>query len=93
MANFKVGDVCVIVNSITHAENIGRHCTVTSELYQWWCMGVNWSVHDIVSENGEAYRAHPDCLRKIEPPKPPDEQRQELGEWELCPWQPKRERV
>jgi hypothetical protein len=25
------------------------------------------------------------CLRKIEPPP----QREELGEWELCPWQPK----
>jgi hypothetical protein len=29
--------------------------------------------------------------RRIWPRKPPEEKREEIGEWELCPWRPKQD--
>lgn len=31
--------------------------------------------------------------KRLRPRRPPDEKREELGEWELCPWQPTKEKA
>lgn len=89
---FEIGEVAIFQNAVIDASKNGLECTVIGELrVRHWV----WS-HTGQEDSGMAYRiqwpdgytnaAYPNQLRKRRPPEPP---RQEVGDWELCPWQPK----
>lgn len=64
---FRVGDVCEIVESFFHPENIGLECTITSALHT----KAGWdgvSFHEIRLPSGKKQFASPECLRKKRPP-------------------------
>lgn len=46
--------------------------------------------YKIQTPDGKEWGATPDMLRKK---KPPGQPREQLGEWELCPWRPKHRSV
>lgn len=94
---FQVGDVCEIVRNFnigTHYCN-GRECTIVSIGAHVGChskgpMGhCHFDCHVTVAGCGpQVFCCEFACLRK----KPPPADRQQLGRWDLCPWQPKKVR-
>lgn len=82
--SFKVGDLCEIIEDAFRRTRVGRQCTVMSDLrphpHYSYIM-----IHDIVLQgDSEILWAQPECLRKITPPP----KREDVGEWDLCPWRP-----
>lgn len=85
---FKVGEVAIITS-------VGRYhgsdCTILSELHSDYgkCPTSgrgSWAVcYDIETPDGKQWLALPHELRKKHPPA---RIREDLGEWELCPWKP-----
>jgi hypothetical protein len=92
MDKFEVGETALVAMIPKNTENvhhvaIGDEVTVVGEYRirtfrtgkRHWCYLVSLG-------DGHSYRARRQWLRK----KPPKTQlREQLGEWELCPWQPK----
>jgi len=91
--NFKIGDVCIGQNARWDFSRNGMECVIVGELElrTYWtnsectksdtgmCYEVEWA-------DGEIGCGRPDQLRLKKPPAPPE--RQQVGEWELCPWKP-----
>lgn len=95
MSAFKVGDRVVIV-SCRVPENqkfIGQEMTVIEVGCRGWGHITGWRDDhvrcDFKHHNGYLYT--PETLRKIDPPSNYDGN--QAGEWDLCPWRPKRERA
>lgn len=84
--SFKVGDLCEVIEDAFNPARLGRQCTVMSALKPHPHPRLSYiMVHDIVLQGeSEVHWAQPACLRKITPPP----QREQTGEWDLCPWRP-----
>lgn len=99
MSAFKVGDVCVIVGADTHKEQIGRQCVIVSGPRTLYPSGTDISYFGCEIEidgfpsphHSGKWSCRIEYLRKIDPPSNYDGN--QAGEWDLCPWQPKRERA
>jgi len=83
MDDFKVGDVAVIVYSALPWYPVGTEVTILE------IVGPPYSSEEYLVDrmpDGCLVYAGRRCLRKK---RPPDEvKREELGEWDLCPWKP-----
>lgn len=90
--NIEVGAVCIGMGATWLFEKNGMECVVIGGLelraytsyasgepkaFAAHCYLVRWADEEITC-------ALPEQLRRKPPP-----QREEIGEWELCPWQPK----
>lgn len=94
--NFKVGDVCVIVNADIHPEHNGRECSVYegprivypqgSEAYYGYIIDIPGSPSDCKTGR---WCARPEHLRLK---RPPNKDEFVAGEWELCPFNPYKKR-
>lgn len=100
MDKFEIGEVAILWKP--GAINHGKECTIIGPLRMVECQGM-WS-GDVIEElcyqvdygpgfvygpfhsKGARQWCSPKHLRKKRPPEQPREQ---LGEWALCPWQPK----
>lgn len=91
MANFKIGEIAILVGGGRgepgYDHYVGTEVVIESGLKRypqaWGGVG-----YDILAKDGKELFAIPSALRKrYEPPT----QREAVGEWELCPWQPQRE--
>lgn len=98
MANFKVGDVCVIVSSATNPDYVGCEVTIIGPLETYTDMddGIEYQGHEVegpnVPVNDEwANMCAPHELRLKRPPQTYDGL--STGDWDLCPWRPTKERV
>ena len=92
MSEFAVGEVAVYVNVASHYNG----CDVTIVAihpHAIWASGYSHlnglTAYEIagpftVAEPDKNHGVPVSMLRK----KPPPQRRQELGEWELCPWRP-----
>jgi hypothetical protein len=90
--SFQVGDVCIVVRTCLELSHlVGMECTIVDVLRDGFSYPY---LTDVPTGDGKFYYASDNNLRKR---KPPDDQKKretdkpELGEWELCPWRPKRE--
>jgi len=90
--NFSIGDRVVIVMhpdvEVWDVEiPVGSVGTVAGPLERCPTIkGVDWChSHRIDFDDGRYEWFVPQCLQKLEPPPAP---REEVGEWELCPWKP-----
>lgn len=85
--NFKVGDVCEIVNgkNDVRADYLGLECVVLS-LSSKIPGKLSIEVPAKPSGHRDGYAAFPDNIRKKRPPSNYDGD--QAGDWDLCPWQP-----
>lgn len=86
---FDIGEVALVVGppaglNNDHGFQEGDEVTVVEglKIRQFGHGERLWSY--VVTRDGRRYRAVPEWLRKRRLPP----QRQEIGEWELCPWRP-----
>ena len=94
---FKVGDVCVWKACLCRpllgpSGHVGKECTIIS-IDPTDRDGAFYETNLPASTSGRASTpqawACDNCLELKQPPP----QREALGEWELCPWQPIREQT
>jgi hypothetical protein len=97
---FEVGEVAILIqpddvgNSGVPGHGVprGSEVTVISTIeYLPMRMGGEsrgiMAVHRITDQAGRLWGCPPSWLRKKRPPEA-DRKREELGEWDLCPWKP-----
>lgn len=84
MSRFSVGEIATLTTrpSECNPPDLARYQGEDVELLRN-LDGIFWEVR---TSNGDTFYADEWVLRKKRPPKQP---RAEIGEWELCPWQPK----
>jgi hypothetical protein len=92
MDTFKIGEVCLVIKG----DFLGHEVTILSELdvIDGWLLsgqrvceeGYYVEIHGVSNPSpGYRWAAGHYCLRRKPPKATP---REEVGEWELCPWQP-----
>lgn len=94
MKVFRPGDLCEIVGHPTcvGAYNpAGLQCTVLSDERRFEDKSSFVIGYEVRVPNGDTFAVRPEYLRKIDPPSNYDGN--QLGEWDLVPWRPAKERV
>lgn len=87
---FSVGNVVIGQNAVKHLEYNGMEGTIVGPLQRrrWiepWNGLTEGDTYLVAWANGHTCCTWPWQMRRKQPPV----DRQEVGEWELCPWQPK----
>ncbi len=86
---FKVGDVCVILDTAYPPEVRGLECTITGPEDWYHVHGkpkFTYRVSIQGYESSDLSTAERDCLRLKRPPEEYDGNRS--GDWDLIPWRP-----
>lgn len=90
MSALKVGDVCEFVGLHSRCQEFnGTECVILSGLAErYGCDSHRYEMcHEVrCALDGSVRLCQPQYLRRRKPPEEPI--RQELGDWDLCPWRP-----
>jgi hypothetical protein len=88
---FEIGEIAVLIGTVNFHEYLGQDVEIIGglEMRNIYTSRDRMESYDalrylVITSNGHRLAVRPEYLRKKRPPP----QRQELGEWELCPWKP-----
>lgn len=88
---FRIGEIAILVlqpSEIPHpdwAPYIGKEVEIVGALQRReFRSGDSVAAHVVRSQDGRKFGAQPCNLRKKRLPPP----REQIGDWDLCPWQP-----
>jgi len=88
---FQVGEIAILQNCTRCTEDNGDECEIVGlPRAKSWTNPRSFNLispgYYVISHRGKDWQVRPDQLRKKTGPPPPA--REQVGEWELCPWQP-----